>query len=134
MGSQLPLIRGIMYGIQGTRLWPRQCSQIAVTRQLNTTPVYSTDGVYQDLTNMRVRTPWIEALRQKQEEEHEPSKRSNTPATIAERDLKPKKMSDSFHRVVRLSSSPTSTYADRLTDADLGDTTGTRSMAAGQLP
>ena len=49
---------------------------------------------------MRVRTPWIEALRKKREEGIDPTKKSNTPETPPDRDLKPKRMSDSFHRVV----------------------------------
>ena len=49
---------------------------------------------------MRVRTPWVEALQKKREEGIDPTKKSNTPATPPDRDLKPKKMSDSFHRVV----------------------------------
>jgi len=50
---------------------------------------------------MRVRTPWVEALRKQREEGIDPTKKSSTPATPSDRDLKPKKMSDSFHRVVR---------------------------------
>ena len=49
---------------------------------------------------MRVRTPWIEALRKKMEQGVDPTKKSNTPETPPDRDLKPKRMSDSFHRVV----------------------------------
>ncbi|KAI4234753.1 MAG: hypothetical protein LQ349_003594, partial [Xanthoria aureola] len=52
------------------------------------------------LTEMRVRTPWIEALRKKEEEGIDPTQRSNTPATPSDRDLAPKRMSDSYHRVV----------------------------------
>ena len=54
---------------------------------------------------MRVRTPWIEALRKKRGEGIDPIKKSNTPATPPDRDLKPKKMSDSFHRVVNMAPS-----------------------------
>lgn len=54
---------------------------------------------------MRVRTPWVEALRKKREEGIDPTKKSNTPATPPDRDLKPKKMSDSFHRVVSMAPS-----------------------------
>ena len=50
---------------------------------------------------MRVRTPWIEALRKQREEGSDPTEISSTPATPPNRDLTPKKMSDSFHRVVR---------------------------------
>ena len=70
-------------------------------RRFHVTPVCSTDGVYKDLTNMRVRTPWVEALREHKEEFYDPTKTSSTPATPPDRALTPKKMSDSFHRVVR---------------------------------
>ena len=69
-------------------------------RQFHASPAYRTDGVYKDLTNMRVKTPWIEALRNKSEDGVDPTKQSSTPATPANRDLRPRKMSDSFHRVV----------------------------------
>ncbi|KAI4125385.1 MAG: hypothetical protein LQ338_004278 [Usnochroma carphineum] len=49
---------------------------------------------------MRVRTPWIEALKKKQEEGIDPTKKSSTPATPSNRDLTPKRMADSYHRVV----------------------------------
>ena len=71
-------------------------------RRFHATPTCSTDGVFSGLTNMRVKTPWVEALRKQREEEFNPTKTSNTPTTPLDRDLKPKKMSDSFHRVVRV--------------------------------
>ena len=46
---------------------------------------------------MRVRTPWIEALRDSKKAAKE---KSEVPAEHANRDLKPKKMSDSFHKAV----------------------------------
>jgi len=49
---------------------------------------------------MRVRTPWVEALRKQREEGINPTEKSSRPAKPSNRDLKPKKMSDSFHRVV----------------------------------
>ncbi|KAI4172234.1 MAG: hypothetical protein LQ343_003669 [Gyalolechia ehrenbergii] len=49
---------------------------------------------------MRVRTPWIEALRKKKEEGIDPTRKSSTPATPSDRDLTPKRMADSYHRVV----------------------------------
>lgn len=73
-----------------------------IQRQLHKTAVCHTDGVYRDLTNMRVRTPWIEALRQQKEERNDLTRKSETLVAPARRDLTPKKMSDSFHRVVRL--------------------------------
>ncbi|KAL9023329.1 MAG: hypothetical protein Q9180_008278 [Flavoplaca navasiana] len=69
-------------------------------RQLHPSPTWQTDGVFKELTEMRVRTPWIEALRKKEEEGIDPTQRSTTPATPSNRDLTPKRMSDSYHRVV----------------------------------
>ncbi|KAL8685727.1 MAG: hypothetical protein Q9218_007577, partial [Villophora microphyllina] len=69
-------------------------------RHLHVSPRTHTDGVFKELTEMRVRTPWIEALRKKQEEGIDPTKKSNQPATPSDRDLAPKRMSDSYHRVV----------------------------------
>ena len=69
-------------------------------RQFHVSPAYCTDGVYKDLTNMRVKTPWIEALRKQREDGVDPTKQSSIPATPANRDLRHRKMSDSFHRVV----------------------------------
>ena len=80
---------------------------------------------------MRVRTPWIEALRKKKEEGIDPTKKSDTPETSPDRDLKPKKMSDSFHRVVYMAA--TALHSIGLTDPEIGNTTCSRSMATRQL-
>ncbi len=69
-------------------------------RRLHVTTRNGTDGVFKELTEMRVRTPWVEALRKKKEEGIDPTKSSNTSATPADRDLTPKRMADSYHRVV----------------------------------
>ena len=63
-------------------------------RLFHSTPCCSTDGVYQELTSLRVKTPWIEALRTREKEGQK------TPPPTPERDLKPKRMSDSYHRLV----------------------------------
>ncbi|KAL9098741.1 MAG: hypothetical protein Q9163_005656 [Psora crenata] len=55
---------------------------------------------------MRVRTPWIEALRKQKEDDNDPTKESGKPATPSNRDLKPKKISESFHRVIPLAQDP----------------------------
>ncbi|RMD43106.1 hypothetical protein DV735_g1994, partial [Chaetothyriales sp. CBS 134920] len=60
--------------------------------------VVSTDGVYEELTAMRVRTPWIVALRRSQEKEKEKKETAGSPAVQV--DLRPKKMSDSYVSVV----------------------------------
>ncbi|KAI0844237.1 Thioesterase/thiol ester dehydrase-isomerase [Daldinia vernicosa] len=65
-------------------------------RCLHGTAFLRTDGVFRGLTDDRLSTPWIEAWRLQQEgknvvaDEVQPQ----------ERDLTPKKMSDSYHRVV----------------------------------
>ena len=55
-----------------------------------------TDGVFRGLTDTRLRTPWIEAFRLQQEGKGN----QNEEEVPKERDLTPKKMSDSYHRVV----------------------------------
>ncbi|KAL8816139.1 MAG: hypothetical protein Q9223_004807 [Gallowayella weberi] len=69
-------------------------------RQLHVSPRCPTDGVFKELTEMRVRTPWIEALRKREKDGIDPTKKSSIPATPPDRDLTPKSMSDSYHRVV----------------------------------
>ena len=70
------------------------------TRKLHKTTARQTDGVYTELTEMRVKTPWIEALRKQQKNGIDPTKKSDQPTTPPDRDLTSKKMSDSYHRVV----------------------------------
>ncbi|MCJ1324476.1 hypothetical protein MMC10_001138 [Thelotrema lepadinum] len=60
---------------------------------------WQTDGVYHELTAMRVRTPWIEAFR-KQQEEGIVEAQSTPPATAKKHQTSPKKMSDSYHRII----------------------------------
>ena len=80
----------------------RRSLNLNYARQFHISQRQRTDGVFKELTEMRVRTPWIEALRKKQEEGIDPTQKSNTPATPSDRDLTPKRMADSYHRVVRL--------------------------------
>jgi acyl-coenzyme A thioesterase 9 len=49
---------------------------------------------------MRVRTPWIEALRQQQSGGKQPTEPSGEPEVPKDRDLSPKHMDDSYHSVV----------------------------------
>lgn len=60
-----------------------------------------TDGVFRELTEQRVRKPWIEALRNKQNDGKDPTKPSSEEKTPNDRQLEPKRMSDSYHSVVR---------------------------------
>lgn len=48
---------------------------------------------------MRVRTPWVEALRKKQAEGADPSQPSGKQEVSPERELTPKRMKDSYHAV-----------------------------------
>ncbi|KAI4742309.1 Thioesterase/thiol ester dehydrase-isomerase [Aureobasidium sp. EXF-12298] len=59
-----------------------------------------TDGVFRALTENRIQTPWIDALREKERGGHDPTKPSGKPETPNDRDLSPKRMSDSYHSVV----------------------------------
>ena len=69
-------------------------------RAFHASSAQRTDGVFKELTAQRLRTPWIEALRKQQAAGKGPSQASETPQTPKERDLTPKKMTDSFHKVV----------------------------------
>ncbi|KAI2617845.1 Thioesterase/thiol ester dehydrase-isomerase [Hypoxylon sp. NC1633] len=71
-----------------THLHPRRCLHGTATRH--------TDGVFRGLTDNRLSMPWIEAWRLQQEGKNVASDE----ARAQERDLTPKKMSDSYHRVV----------------------------------
>lgn len=61
-----------------------------------------TEGVYKALTDMRVRTPWIEALRQRESDES-PAK---VAAEAVKPNLTPKRMKDSYFRFVGSSEGP----------------------------
>lgn len=66
------------------------------TRRLATTAPRATDGVFRGLTDGRLPTPWIEAFRKQQADKTTTARE----ARPQERDLSPRKMSDSYHRVV----------------------------------
>lgn len=67
----------------------RRCFRSSIKQQ--------TDGVYKALTEMRVRTPWIEALRQSRQSN---TQKTETPPEPVKPDSTPKKMSDSYFRCV----------------------------------
>lgn len=71
-----------------------------MSRDYHASPVHRTDGVFRELTAMRVRTPWIEALRKQQMEGSDPTTASRKQEVPSNRDLTPKRMSDSHHSVV----------------------------------
>lgn len=49
---------------------------------------------------MRVRTPWVEALRQQQSQDKPSDEASSEPKVPKERQLTPKHMDESYHAVV----------------------------------
>ncbi|KAF7194580.1 Acyl-coenzyme A thioesterase 9, mitochondrial, partial [Pseudocercospora fuligena] len=65
-------------------------------RQFASSNCRSTDGVFRALTGERVQKPWVEAFR----EQGQGSQGSTPSQTPKDRDLSPKKMSDSYHSVV----------------------------------
>jgi acyl-coenzyme A thioesterase 9 len=73
---------------------------VGASRNFHFSAVRRTDGVFKELTSMRVRTPWVEAFRQQQAENEgssEPSRKSEIPK---DRDLTPRHMDESYHSVV----------------------------------
>lgn len=66
-------------------------------RCFHATPIRSTDGVSEALTEMRVRTPWIEALRKSRKTGSQSAAVATDPVKP---DLTPKKMSDSYFKFV----------------------------------
>jgi len=69
-------------------------------RSFSRSSLRQTDGVFQELTSMRVRTPWVEAFRKQQQDGHQPGKISGKPEVPKNRDLAPKRMTESQHSVV----------------------------------
>ncbi|RYN39451.1 hypothetical protein AA0114_g11254 [Alternaria tenuissima] len=69
-------------------------------RTLHASPSRRTDGVFRELTAMRVRTPWVEALRQQQVEGKQHKEPSGKPEVPKDRKLTPKRMDESYHSVV----------------------------------
>ncbi|OTA96158.1 hypothetical protein M434DRAFT_393018 [Hypoxylon sp. CO27-5] len=65
-------------------------------RCIHSTALRHTDGVFRGLSDNRLPMPWIEAWRLQQEGKNVASDEARS----QERDLTPKKMSDSYHRVV----------------------------------
>ncbi|KAI9815073.1 MAG: hypothetical protein M1827_002916 [Pycnora praestabilis] len=94
--------RAVLRGFQARTRQLRRVPAIPqqLVRKLHTSSPCYTDGVYRALTDQRVKVPWVEALRKQREEGYDPTKASCKPATPANRKLEPKKMSDSYHRVV----------------------------------
>jgi hypothetical protein len=115
-----------------------KCFQLELTtvsprfiRSFHSSTPRLTDGVFRALTEARVRTPWIEAFRKKQAEGSGPTKASDKPQVPADRDLTPKRMSDSYHSVVSVFLEHLSPV--KLTDPVIDLATCSRPMATGYL-
>ncbi|KIX09380.1 uncharacterized protein Z518_00459 [Rhinocladiella mackenziei CBS 650.93] len=67
------------------------------SRLFHSTPARPTDGVYKALTEMRVRTPWIQALQERKEAENNLAAQA---AEFPKPDLTPRKMLDSYVSLV----------------------------------
>jgi acyl-coenzyme A thioesterase 9 len=88
-----------------SKLWPAQArgslSSIESRRGFHCSQPQRTDGVFKELTSMRVRTPWVEAFRQQQAESSQSAESSTgTSAVPKDRDMKAKHMDDSYHSLV----------------------------------
>ncbi|KAF2840822.1 Thioesterase/thiol ester dehydrase-isomerase [Patellaria atrata CBS 101060] len=95
-----------------------------ITQSYQTTTICRTDGVFRELTEARVQTPWIEALRKKQEQGEDPTEASGKSEVgkPEERDLSAKRMSDSYHSIIPLGQDPwlLDTYTNSSGDIRLG--------------
>jgi acyl-coenzyme A thioesterase 9 len=70
------------------------------SRAFHSSPSQHTDGVFRELTSMRVKVPWIDAFRKQQAEAKKPTEAPSKPEVPKDRDLTPKHMNDSYHAVV----------------------------------
>lgn len=79
------------------RMWPTATQ----SRWFRTTPPRTTDGVFRGLTDDRLPTPWIEAFKLQQAGKGTPTPEGEAQQPGSqERDLSPRRMSDSYHRVI----------------------------------
>lgn len=99
LSARLALQRTI-HGLRGQCAQPNAILSSATRRSFSCSSVRRTDGVFRELTSMRVRTPWVEAFRRQQQEGQHPGKPSEKSTVPKNRDLTPKRMSDSYHSVV----------------------------------
>lgn len=93
MASLKPTFSSLVFtGVQRVQLYGNR-------RRFSVFSCRRTDGVFRDLTAARVAIPWIKALKKIKSEEVEVKPLSG-PQVPANRNLSPKRMSDSYYRVV----------------------------------
>ncbi|KAF1814424.1 Thioesterase/thiol ester dehydrase-isomerase [Eremomyces bilateralis CBS 781.70] len=90
----LHLVNRVAQADQKSIPWTQQKS-----RQFHVQTKLNTDGVFKELTEQRVLTPWITALRSRQAQDGKGAEPSE-PGKPMRRTLEPKRMSDSYHRVI----------------------------------
>ncbi|KAK8111365.1 Thioesterase/thiol ester dehydrase-isomerase [Apiospora kogelbergensis] len=96
MASKNSLMRNVLAAASRTVRRGQPGRSLLQARCIHATSSRHTDGVFRGLTDDRLPTPWIEAFRQQQSGEGTGS----DDALPHKRDMSPKKMSDSYHRVV----------------------------------
>ncbi|KAK8066523.1 hypothetical protein PG997_013270 [Apiospora hydei] len=96
MASRNRLVRNVLTTASRTARRGQTDRALLQARGIHATPSCRTDGVFRGLTDDRLPTPWIEAFRAQQSGKGTGS----DDALPHERDMSPKKMSDSYHRVV----------------------------------
>ncbi|KAK7966564.1 uncharacterized protein PG986_000841 [Apiospora aurea] len=96
MASRNRLVRNVLTTASRTARRGQTDRALLQARGIHATPSRRTDGVFRGLTDDRLPTPWIEAFRAQQSGKGTGS----DDALPRERDMSPKKMSDSYHRVV----------------------------------
>lgn len=118
--SSIPRLAG---AVRAAVLRPAQGRTV---RCFSAAPKTQTDGVYRELTAMRTRIPFIEALRNQENgvDDLKPKSLENV-----QRDLSPKPMSDSHHRVVS-HVEPLPLFM-QVSNVNVDITTGSGSMASG---
>lgn len=70
------------------------------SRSFHASAAQHTDGVFRELTSMRVRTPWVEAFRNQQAGGKSSAEPVGKPRVPKDRQLTPKHMDESYHSVV----------------------------------
>jgi acyl-coenzyme A thioesterase 9 len=99
MASSSRTLRGLMASVRrpaaSVGRQPQHWPQLQA-RGIHATAPCQTDGVFRGLTDDRLPTPWIEAFRAQQNG----SATASAESQPQERDMTPRKMSDSYHRVV----------------------------------
>jgi len=116
------LLSSALRGSHGARV---SLTTRVATRCFRAGPPRLTDGVFRGLTDTRLPMPWIEAFRLQQEGQS----LGFEEAHHRNRDLTPKKMSDSYHRVVSALTQIAIRAPRDVTDGGTGTPSGTGPLA-----